>query len=428
MQTQQWAMPVPLCEDTVLAGRYCLQQLLGRGGMAEVYLAQDRVMGRPVAVKVFPLRTASDTDAKRQQQEAELLASLNHPGLVTVFDAGVDPDRDRPFLVMEFVAGPTLAARLASGPLGETQVREVGGALAQALAFVHERGVVHRDVKPSNVLFADPADDNDVKLADFGIARMADSARVTQAGLIVGSARYLSPEQARGKDAGTPSDVYALGLVLLECLTGDPAFPGSGIAAAAARLHHDPQVSADVDPGLGRLLRAMTSREPAQRPTAQQVAMVLRQPAPSSQPSFLESVMDSGGTTSPIPAPPIGAGGTGWVRRWAWVVAACTAVIVVVGGSAALLAYPPSPNRTEPIVQSPASPDTAQVAPAAPTTTPSAPAVQPVAQPDAPAEQGGDNDDADGARGNDDDAGEGNANGHGKSKGNGKGGGKGNSD
>ena len=168
------------------------------------------MLGRPVAVKVFPSGTGSDADTKRQQQEAELLAGLDHPGLVTVFDAGVDPDQDRPFLVMEFVGGPTLAARLASGPLGEAQVREVGGALVEALAFVHERGVVHRDVKPSNVLFADAEDYEGVKLADFGIARMADSARLTQAGLIVGSAHYLSPEQARGADAGPPSDVYAL--------------------------------------------------------------------------------------------------------------------------------------------------------------------------------------------------------------------------
>jgi eukaryotic-like serine/threonine-protein kinase len=429
VQTQQWAMPTPLGEGSVLAGRYCPRRLLGRGGMAEVYLAQDRVMGRPVAVKVFPSRTGSASDAKRQQQEAELLASLNHPGLVTVFDAGVDPDLDRPFLVMEFVAGPTLAARLASGPLDEAQAREVGGALAQALAFVHERGVVHRDVKPSNVLFADPEDYESIKLADFGIARTADSARLTQAGLIVGSAHYLSPEQALGADAGPASDVYALGLVLLECLTGDPAFPGAGIAAAAARLHHDPQIPAGINPDLGRLLRAMTSREPAQRPTAQQVATVLSRAAPSIEPPFLESVMDWGGTTSPIPAPPFGARGTGWGRHWAWVAAACTAVIVAVGGSAALLAHPPSPDRIEPVVQSPASPDTAQVSPAAPTTTPSAPAVQPVAQPDAAAELGGDDDDRDGGRGNDDDdAGEGDANGHGRGKDNGKGGGERNSD
>ena len=422
MQTQQWAMPVPLSEGSVLAGRYRVQRLLGRGGMAEVYLAHDGVLGRSVAVKVFPSGTGSDADAKRQRHEAELLAGLNHPGLVTVFDAGVDPDQERSFLVMEFVGGPTLAARLAAGPFGEAQVREVGASLAEALAYVHQRGVVHRDVKPSNVLFADAEDYEGVKLADFGIARIADSARLTQAGLIVGSAHYLSPEQARGADAGPPSDVYALGLVLLECLTGEPAFPGAGIAAAAARLNQDPQVPADVEPDLGRLLRAMTSREPAQRPPAHEVATVLSQAAPSVRPSFLESVMDRGATTSPIPAPPSGAGGTGRVRRWAWVVAVCTAVIVAVGGFAALLAYPPSPDHTDPVVQSPASPDTAQVSPAAPTSTPSAPAVQPVAQPGAAA----DNEGGDGAGGKgDNDAGEGNANGHGKSKGNGKGGGNG---
>ena len=425
VQTQQWTMPTPLGEGSVLAGRYRLQRLLGRGGMAEVYLAQDGVLGRPVAVKVFPAGTSSDPDAKRRQHEAELLASLNHPGLVTVFDAGVDPDQDRSFLVMEFVGGPTLADRLAAGPLGEAQLREVGAALAEALAFVHERGVVHRDVKPSNVLFADAADFQGVKLADFGIARMADSARLTQAGLIVGSAHYLSPEQARGVEAGPPSDVYALGLVLLECLTGEPAFPGAGIAAAAARLHSDPPIPAAVDPDMGRLLTAMTSREPAQRPTAQEVATGLSG-ASGIVPPFLEDNSQPGSTTASLPAAAIAATGPSWVRRRGWMAAAGAAVIVALAGSAALLAHAPTPDQAGTVVQSPASPDADQVAPVAPTSTPSAPAVQPLAQPGATAEQDGDNEGA--SLGPSDGAGDENANGNGKAKGNGKGGGKGNDD
>jgi hypothetical protein len=424
VQTRQWTMPTPLGEGSVLAGRYRLQSLLGRGGMADVYLAQDAVLGRPVAVKVFPAGTSSDPDAKRRQHEAELLASLNHPGLVTVFDAGVDPDQDRSFLVMEFVGGPTLAARLAGGPLGEAQLREVGAALAEALAFVHERGVVHRDVKPSNVLFADAADRQVVKLADFGIARMADSARLTQAGLIVGSAHYLSPEQARGAEAGPPSDVYALGLVLLECLTGEPAFPGAGIAAAAARLHSDPPIPAAVDPDLGRLLTAMTSREPAQRPTAQEVATSLSGVS-GIMPPFLEVISQPGSTTASLPAAAIAATRPSWMRRRGWVAAAGAAVIVALAGSAALLAHAPNPDQAGTVVQSP-TPDADQVAPASPTSTPSAPAVQPLAQPGATAEQDGDDEGA--SLGPGDGAGEENANGNGKAKGNGKGGGKGNDD
>jgi eukaryotic-like serine/threonine-protein kinase len=412
VQTRQWTMPTPLGKGSVLAGRYRLQRLLGRGGMADVYLAQDAVLGRPVAVKVFPAGTSSDPDAKRRQHEAELLASLNHPGLVTVFDAGVDPDQDRSFLVMEFVGGPTLAGRLASGPLGE------------ALAFVHERGVVHRDVKPSNVLFADAADRQGVKLADFGIARMADSARLTQAGLIVGSAHYLSPEQARGAEAGPPSDVYALGLVLLECLTGEPAFPGAGIAAAAARLHSDPPIPAAVDPDLRRLLTAMTSREPAQRPTAQEVATGLSGVS-GIMPPFLEVISQPGSTTASLPAAAIAATRSSWVRRRGWVAAAGAAVIVALAGSAALLAHAPTPDQAGTVVQSPASPDADQVAPASPTSTPSAPAVQPLAQPGATAERDGDNEGA--SLGPGDGAGDENANGNGKAKGNGKGG-KGNDD
>jgi eukaryotic-like serine/threonine-protein kinase len=190
--------PSPLGQGAVLGDRYHLRGLLGRGGMAEVYLAQDDVLGRPVAVKVFHSGPGSLGAPERQRHEAQLLASLNHPGLVTVFDAGVDPNRHQAFLVMEIVCGPTLAARLADGPLPESEVREIGASLAEALAYVHAHGVVHRDVKPGNVLFTDPDHYGAVKLADFGIARMADSASHTEAGLVVGSARYVSPEQALG--------------------------------------------------------------------------------------------------------------------------------------------------------------------------------------------------------------------------------------
>jgi eukaryotic-like serine/threonine-protein kinase len=416
-QTQHWTPPaaeqtrlrVPstrLFEDRVLSGRYRLDGLLGRGGMSEVYLAQDTVLGRPVAVKVFRPGTGSLRHGKRQQLEAELLASLDHPGLVTVYDAGFDPDEERSFLVMEIVRGPTLAARLAARPLTEAEVRDVGAPLADALAYVHDRGVVHRDVKPGNVLFTDAGDHHGVKLTDFGIARMADSARLTEDGLIVGSARYLSPEQARGAEVGPPTDVYALGLLLLECLTGTPVFPGTGIETAVARLHRDPQIPDRVDPAFGRLLAAMTRREPAERPSAQDVAAALRHASATQDLPAIEAQDHHDG--------PAVRGGS--VPRWAWVVATCAALIVALTASAALLGHAPPRNESATGVRPPAaSSDAAQSPPVAPVTAPSAQS-QPALQSDAPPEQTGGTADA-GAQ--TDDASD--ANGDGKEKGKGKG-------
>jgi eukaryotic-like serine/threonine-protein kinase len=280
---------------------------------------------------------------------------------------------------------------------------------------VHERGVVHRDVKPSNVLFVDADDHTSVKLADFGIARLADSARLTDAGLIVGSAHYLSPEQAKGEDVGPPSDVYSLGLVLLECLTGAPVFPGAGIEPVVARLHRDPQVPDDVDPALGRLLTAMTSREPAQRPTAHQVATALGRAQSTQPPPRLPvaAVNELGGPTEPLLAGAVHAGHGGRVHRWAWVAAAFAAILVALAGSAALLADTPSRGvTTTDLPSSTASPDATPVSPAPTTTPPAEPAVQPAGAPDDTSAE---------------DNGNGNSNekGNGKSKGNGNGKGKG---
>ncbi|HET6919294.1 MAG TPA: serine/threonine-protein kinase, partial [Jiangellaceae bacterium] len=299
-ETQHWDPSRLLAEGRVLSDRYQLGRVLGRGGMGEVYLAQDMVLNRQVAAKVFHSAETSPGDGKRRQLEAELLARLSHPGLVTVFDAGFDAEEHLGFLVMEFVEGPTLAARLAGGPLLEGQVRQLGAAVAEALAYVHEHGVVHRDVKPGNVLFTDAEDYTRVKLADFGIARLADSARLTTAGMIVGSAQYLSPEQAKGEAVGPPSDVYGLGLVLLECVTGAPVFPGAGIEPVVARLHRDPPVPDDLEPALGQLLTAMTGRDPAQRPTAQHAATALGDDsitAPLPRPPFV-AVSDRDETTA----------------------------------------------------------------------------------------------------------------------------------
>ena len=365
-----------LGEGGVLVDRYHLGRLLGRGGMADVYLARDEVLGRPVAVKVFHSATGALGDPRRQRHEAELLASLNHPGLVTVFDAGVDPTLQQAFLVMEIVRGPTLAARLTTGPLPESEVREVGACLAEALAYVHDQGVVHRDVKPGNVLFTDAENDRRIKLADFGIARLADSASLTDAGLVVGSARYLSPEQALGAGVGPPTDVYALGLVLLECLTGAPAYPGAGIAAAVARLHRDPEVPDHIDPALGRLLAAMTSREPALRPTAREAAASLSR-GPSTEPLPAVGTLSGPNAATGQPPQATRTEPIGRVHHRAWKAAACAAVIIALSGAVASLQQ--STSRDEPAAVAPAptaTPDAAQLPPA--TATTADPPAQPV--------------------------------------------------
>ncbi|HEX6516050.1 MAG TPA: protein kinase [Nocardioidaceae bacterium] len=255
-----------------LGHRYALEQLIARGGMADVYRATDRRLSRPVAVKQLRDVTSSPAEQARFTAEARTLSRLNHPGLVTVLDAGVDDDR--PFLVMDLVPGPTLADRCCDGPLPPEEVADVGAQVADALAFAHEAGVVHRDVKPANVLLGG---DGRVRLADFGIARViGDSTRHTGTGLTIGTAAYLSPEQVRGTEVGPAADVYALGLVLLECLTGTCAYSGPPVEAALARLTRPVAIPEALPPAWRRLLREMTAAEPAQRPTATQTAASLR--------------------------------------------------------------------------------------------------------------------------------------------------------
>ncbi|CAI9419145.1 serine/threonine-protein kinase [Nocardioides sp. T2.26MG-1] len=270
-----------MARQAVLLGeRYELGELLGRGGMADVFRATDTLLGRPVAVKVLRDGTDDPADRARFTAEARTLAQLSHRGLVMVLDAGVagTDTADRPFLVMELVDGPTLAAELAAGPLDRERVGAIGVQLADALAYAHDRGVVHRDVKPGNVLIG--ADDR-VKLADFGIARLiGDTVRHTRTGQAIGTAAYLAPEQVMGRDVDGAADVYSLGLVLLEAVTGERAYPGTPTEAAMARLTREPEVPAHLPESWQHLLRAMTATEPADRCSAAEVADRLRaQPA-----------------------------------------------------------------------------------------------------------------------------------------------------
>ena len=272
------AAPAP---GRVLGGRYRLEALIGRGGYASVYRAIDEHLERAVAVKVFTASTSDGADRARVASETRVLASLTHPSLVTLFDARLD--EDPAYFVMELIDGPTLGERIADAPLDPVTTASVAADLAEALHVIHERGIVHRDVKPSNVLLRPapmPSQPPRATLADFGIAYLIDSARVTATGTLIGTAAYLSPEQARGETPTAAADVYALGLVLLESLTGHRAYAQSTPhEALVARLVRSPDVPAALPHGWRVLLSAMTAMDPAHRPDAhavQRAAMRLK--------------------------------------------------------------------------------------------------------------------------------------------------------
>ncbi|SEQ91148.1 Serine/threonine protein kinase [Lentzea xinjiangensis] len=262
--------------DRVLADRYELAEVLGAGGMAEVRRAWDTRLHRHVAVKLF--QAGSEICHERRfDNEIKTLAALSHPRLVQVHDAGTSGGT--PFVVLQLVEGRTLRGRIDEGPLTVEEVRELGAELADALAYVHEMGVVHRDVKPSNILLDQ---DGNAHLADFGLARLIGATRFTRTDQLVGTAAYLAPEQVRGDAFDYAVDVYALGLVLLECLTGRREFEGSEIEAAVARLHRRPMIPAGLPADLRRLLTLMTSLSPRRRPAAAECAQILRNPDGSS--------------------------------------------------------------------------------------------------------------------------------------------------
>lgn len=256
--------------------RYRVERLIGRGGMSTVYAATDTALGRTVALKIFSSVARGDFD--RQSPEIGVLAGLSHPGLVTLYDAFETRDGEG-VIVLEFVDGPDLRQRLREGPLEPGAVRLLGRSIADALAYVHGHGVVHRDVTPANILLPGERTHGSLpvaKLTDFGIARIVDSTRQTSEGSVIGTANYLSPEQALGADVGPPSDVYSLGLVMLEALTGERAFPGTGIEALAARLHRPPAIPDAVPSAWRDIIVECVAREADDRPTADEVVRRLR--------------------------------------------------------------------------------------------------------------------------------------------------------
>jgi len=252
---------------SVLGDRYELNEVIGRGGMADVYRATDRVLDRQVAVKLLRDVSSDASERLRFTAEARTLARLSHPALVTVLDAGTEVEQ--PFLVLELIDGPSLADSL-TGPMPAERVAAIGAQVAGGLAHAHAACIVHRDVKPGNVLLGR---DGRARLTDFGIARLlGDAARHTKAGFTVGTAAYLAPEQVRGEQVTPAADVYSLGLVLLEALTGERMYQGSPTEAALARLHAPPQLPAQLPPPWREALEMMTTLDPANRPSAVDVA------------------------------------------------------------------------------------------------------------------------------------------------------------
>lgn len=333
-------------QGTAVAGRYRLQERIGAGGMGEVWRATDDVLGRTVAVKVVLPALYADPDfGRRFLAEARAMASVHHPGVIAIHDFGETEDPDAghhhgagrvAYLVMEYVAGEPLSRTLARvGRLAPAATMALIGQAAQALQAVHNHGIVHRDIKPANIMVRP---DGSVALADFGIAVLADATALTKPGTVLGTPSYLAPEQVLGQPASARSDVYALGLVAYECLTGGKPFVAEDpLAAALQRVHQPaPPLPPDVPPHIARVVSQALATDPAQRwQTAAELALAAGRAAGNAvSPSIVGGDAagsnvagdDVVGTGRPAAAAP------GRRRRQAYILASAIVAVLLAGG------------------------------------------------------------------------------------------------
>ncbi len=359
------ARRVGLCQGVavgkaVLSGRYELRTVLGRGGMAEVWLGFDRRLDRAVAVKILPPAGPADPSARdRFDREARTVARLSHPNIVAVHDVGTDAGSpaggaEVSYLVMELVQGGSLADRLAAGPLPVAAAVAVAVQVCDALEAAHAAGVVHRDVKPANILFTGAAADR-VKVCDFGIARVtgAGQAELTASKQVLGTSAYMAPEQATGGPVDARSDIYALGCVLYAMLVGHPPFTGGTPMQLAARHVNQPVVPAStlrpgLPPQVDRVLGALLAKRPEDRPaSAARAGDLLRRLADGTEPAAVQAppVRATAAVVAPTRAMPVtsadeptAAGGRAGIRPAGVVLAGAGALVVAAVVTAVLVA------------------------------------------------------------------------------------------
>ena len=322
--------------DTVIAGRYRLERRVGAGGMSEVWLAHDLELERTVAVKLL----AADADPARFEREARAVGALSHTNICALYDYGRGAS-GRPFMVLEYLPGGSLDDRLAADrPLPDGETHRVAAEIAAGLAHAHRRGIVHRDLKPANVLFDG---EGRAKIADFGIAHVGGATGLTEAGTVLGTAAYISPEQAAGEPATPASDVYAFGVILFRMLTGRLPFE-SADALALATMHRDlpaPAVSElrpDAPPLLESMAAAALAKSAADRP--RDGAALAAEIGPASDGS------DVAVTQIVVPPPP---------RRRRWVLGAAAAVAAAGVGLAMAVTIGSEPQTAPPSTSPPST-------------------------------------------------------------------------
>jgi len=332
----------------LLGGRYLVESELGRGGMATVFRGTDTVLGRPVAVKVLSPQYAGDANfVARFRREAQSAARLNHPNLVSVYDTGTDDGVH--FIVMEYVDAKTLADYLAGGGrIMPERAIEIAQAVCDALSMAHAHGIIHRDIKPANIMITSKGD---VKVTDFGIARVISGAdTLAQTAAVLGTASYLSPEQAQSQSVDQRSDIYSLGVVLYEMVTGRPPFSGdSPVMVASKHVLEQPtppsKLNSDVSPALEAVIMKAMSKNPDNRyQDAEEMRADLERArlgqTVQATPLLPESartqrIAPAGPPTAVLPAVEPGDGGR---RRW-WIPALIVLLILaVLGGGLYLLA------------------------------------------------------------------------------------------